>query len=136
MYLVNENQMQESSSMQVEFSDQDDGVLVSRPGSEECDSEDAKVAEDAGKEDMFVDAPDELIAYDGRNTDSGKHMALAAGNQEILEETSNIRESQFHELDYGRQVHHHSIDEVESLRAMLEKTVDEKEVLAQQNKVK
>lgn len=46
--------------------DQDDGVLVMGVDTLQDDQNEGKVVEDGGKDDMFVDCPDELVSYDGR----------------------------------------------------------------------
>ncbi|KAK9276127.1 hypothetical protein L1049_005658 [Liquidambar formosana] len=116
----------ESSSLQVDDARHlDDSV--------QGDPDDVKVAEDAGKEDMFVDASEELSGYDGRNADTGKPQMVSTENIEWSMEQNRMMESRFHELENGAEVNQ-LVDELERLRAMLEKTVGEKEVLAKENK--
>lgn len=74
------------SPVRVDYVDQDDddGVLVKL--------DDVKAADDVGKEDMFVDAPEELAAYDGRNVHSGISV------QEYSDDEHNTQDHQLPEL--------------------------------------
>uniref|UniRef100_A0A7N0UXC5 Uncharacterized protein n=1 Tax=Kalanchoe fedtschenkoi TaxID=63787 RepID=A0A7N0UXC5_KALFE len=78
------------------------------------DSDDMKVADDAGKEDMFVDAPDELGT-----------SAQATDSEETTE--TGIEGTQFYE-EGGMQAYQ-LVDEVEHLRSMLEKVIAENNAL-------
>ncbi|CBI27520.3 unnamed protein product, partial [Vitis vinifera] len=62
------------SPVRVDYVDQDDddGVLVK--------------LDDAGKEDMFVDAPEELTAYDGRNVDGGRSVQEYSDEEHIAQD--------------------------------------------------
>ncbi|EXB82445.1 hypothetical protein L484_027619 [Morus notabilis] len=87
-------------------------------GSSRGDDEDeAKIAEDAGKEDLFVDCPDELVG----NAD-GKEAVVSTEMEENSEEKLSLEET------YGGQDGFAATgDEVERLRAKLDKALREKE---------
>ncbi|XP_061369993.1 trans-Golgi network-localized SYP41-interacting protein 1 isoform X3 [Gastrolobium bilobum] len=105
---------------QVERVDLTDGVLV--------DAEDGKSTEDTARDDMFVDCPDELTTFDGRQKEE---EATVAGNEdEKLEENEVLhqQQSQFVELGNGVGDDYPTGQlEVEQLRHTLEKAVAEKE---------
>lgn len=87
-------------------------------GSSRGDDEDeAKFAEDAGKEDMFVDCPDELVG----NAD-GKEAVVSTEMEENSEEKLSLEEA-----NGGQDGFAAAGDEVERLRAKLEKALREKE---------
>ncbi|XWS34662.1 hypothetical protein CRYUN_Cryun21dG0056900 [Craigia yunnanensis] len=82
------------------------------------------------KEDMFLDASDEL------NNNDNKEAGMATGlqNDVVLEEKPNVVARQFDEMDNGAyndedDDNNHLVKEMERLRALLEQAVDEKEKL-------
>lgn len=84
------------------------------------DLDDVRVGEDAGKDDMFEDAPEEL------NSES-KDLTLGAEGDE-WDGRRNSPEDNFSHLDNG--IHdHYALDEIKHLQALLEKTFKEKEIL-------
>lgn len=87
--------------------------------------DEGKVAEDAGKEDMFVDCPDELLA-----SADGKEAAAAAAAAEMGENSDKL-----HSQDPNESPGAYAADVVERLRAMLDKTVSEKESVAREYQV-
>lgn len=99
---------------QVEHVDLKDEVLG--------EPEDGKSTEDTARDDMFVDCPDELITFDGRQ----KEEAEAMENEDYKEEEENKvlhpKESPFVELENGA-----AAGQLEQLRLTLEKAVAEKE---------
>lgn len=80
---------------------------------------DTVVVEDAGREDMFVDCPDELVS----NADNREAVADGAETQgSLTEETpSDMQELQY-EVEKISLIH-----EVENTRATLNETISEKE---------
>ncbi|KAA8529685.1 hypothetical protein F0562_034215 [Nyssa sinensis] len=113
---------------QVEHVDQDNGVLVTTADSVQVDPDDVKVMDDGGKEDMFVDCPEELVVHDRVNPDNKETMTIPETEQPP-DEKDDVQEIQTYELDNGRQVQD-LMDELNHLQAMLEKTVGEKESFA------
>ncbi|KAF5945217.1 hypothetical protein HYC85_015445 [Camellia sinensis] len=111
---------QEPSSLQVDHVDHSNGVLLTRGDSLENGPSDVKLAEDGGKEEMFVDCPDELIVSDNREA-----MAIPE-TEERSDEKDDLQDTHVHESDNRTQVHDLT-DELVHLRAMLEKTIGEKE---------
>ncbi|KAL7261253.1 hypothetical protein ACSBR1_006819 [Camellia fascicularis] len=111
---------QEPSSLQVDHVDHSNGVLLTRGDSVENGPSDVKLAEDGGKEEMFVDCPDELIVSDNREA-----MAIPE-TEERSDEKDDLQDTHVHESDNRTQVHDLT-DELVHLRAMLEKTIGEKE---------
>lgn len=117
--------------VQVERIDQDDGVLVMGVDTIQDEQNEGKVVEDGGKDDMFVDCPDELVSFDGR-----------IGVVDNIEGTESSESQQgfegysasFDISDKGR-VGDDLTGELEHLRAMLEKTVGEKESFAREYEV-
>lgn len=89
-------------------------------------AEEGKITEDTGKEDMFVDCPDELVA----NADGKEAQAVAAAP-----EMGEISEEKLHSRDQNESPGGYAADEVERLRAMLDKTVAEKESVAREYEV-
>ncbi|KAI3467641.1 hypothetical protein Pfo_024304 [Paulownia fortunei] len=78
---------------------------------------DTRAAEDGGRDDMFVDCPDEI-----ENSES----------QQNSEEKYNLQDNQCNESDSGIKAQQ-LMAEMELLRDMLEKSVSEKERLAREN---
>ncbi|KGN51711.1 myosin-10 isoform X1 [Cucumis sativus] len=77
------------------------------------------VVEDAGKEDMFVDCPDELVG----NVDSREVAAAAEIQGSLMEETpSDMQQELQYEVEKVSPMH-----EVENTRATLNKTIFERE---------
>lgn len=96
---------------------------------------DVKLEEDSGRDDMFVDAPDELSSYDGRKTDNREEMEVTSKAYEGSDEMHNIQETHFQISDNNEHQIHQLKGELSNLRAMLEKTAAEKETMAQGYKV-
>lgn len=104
----------------------DDGVMVSADNNGSGgDSDGVVVSEDAGREDMFLDAPEDLGA-DGRDSS-------AQGSTEWEEERGPELRTRFTGLDNEMQ-NYYMVDEMERLRAMLDKTVNEKESILREHK--
>lgn len=95
--------------VQVERIDQDNRVDTVVDGQNE-----GKVVEDGGKDDMFVDCPDELVSYDGTHG----RVSVADNSEETIGTNLN-------KPDNGK----HG-GELEPLQAMLGKSVAEKESFA------
>ncbi|XVF85128.1 hypothetical protein PTKIN_Ptkin17bG0093400 [Pterospermum kingtungense] len=82
------------------------------------------------KEDMFMDAPDEL-----NNDNKEAETPTARQNDGVLEEKPSAVARQFNEMDNGvynnadNDNNNHFVNELERLRALLEQNVDEKEKL-------
>ncbi|KAF3431131.1 hypothetical protein FNV43_RR25861 [Rhamnella rubrinervis] len=83
-------------------------------------AEEGKVTEDAGK-DEFVDCPDELVA----NADGKEAAAVAT-------EMGENSEDKLHSQGPNESPGAYAADEVERLRAMLDKTVSEKESVSRE----
>ncbi|GAU16676.1 hypothetical protein TSUD_326260 [Trifolium subterraneum] len=86
------------------------------------ETEDGKSVEDTARDDMFVDCPDELITFDGKQKEE---EAVAAENEDEKEGESQIlnqQQSQFVDL-----VDNGVVGEAEQLRLKLENAVAEKE---------
>lgn len=111
--------------VQVERIDQDDGVLVMGVDTLQDDQNEEKVIEDGGKDDMFVDCPDELVSFDGR-------IAVA----DNIEATASSEPQQgFEGYSAGLYISDKGsgddlTGELERLQALLEKAVGEKESFA------
>lgn len=121
--------------MQVDRVDQDDGVLVMGVDTVQDDQNDVKVIEDGGKEDMFVDCPDELISFDGRISAADNSEAIEISEpQQGFKGNDDMGWTHHNESDNGRQVDD-VIGELEHLRSMLGKTVGEKESFAREYEV-
>ncbi|KAJ7957643.1 golgin subfamily B member 1-like isoform X1 [Quillaja saponaria] len=97
-------------------------------GGEQGDPDEERAIEDAGREDMFVDCPDELIAVDGRNVDSKEAVAAEEnwGENHVLQQQSRFNETE-NGIPDG-----YPTNRVEQLQSMLGKTVGEKESIAQE----
>lgn len=93
-------------------------------GVSEGDEDGTEVIEDAGKEDMFVDCPDELVTGG-----DGKEAVAVAELEDSSEEKLHLHEANGREDDYA-------VDELERLRAVLDKTVREKESVSIEYKVR
>ncbi|GFZ00025.1 TGN-related, localized SYP41 interacting protein [Actinidia rufa] len=121
---------QEQGALQAESADhveQSNGVLLTLDDSSGNDPNDVRTTEGGGKEDMFVDCPDELIVSDDRE-------ALPIPEiQQRSEEKDDVQDIRVHELNNGAQ-DHDLTDELVHLRVMLEKTIDEKECSAREYK--
>ncbi|XP_057949438.1 trans-Golgi network-localized SYP41-interacting protein 1 [Malania oleifera] len=116
------NQVPSSLTLKIDHVGHDDGV---------GDSNDAKVTEDAGKEDMFVDAPEELTVYDGKYNDTRKTLVVSESDERLDEKNKFVQETAFRNFDSEMQVRE-LMDEVEHFRVMLEQAVGEKESIAQE----
>ena len=108
--------------------EQNNGVLLTVDDSAENDPNDVRATEDGGKEDMFVDCPDELIVSDNREAMPIPEI------QQRSEENDDVVDTLVHESDNGAQVHDLT-DELVHLLAVLAKTIDEKECSAREYKV-
>ncbi|XP_062110542.1 trans-Golgi network-localized SYP41-interacting protein 1 [Humulus lupulus] len=93
------------------------GILESVEGSMQGE-DDLKVGEDVGKEDMFVDCPDELVT-----SADGKEAAVAVQSVDKLEEKPHLHEANGVQDDYV-------MDELERLKVVLDQTVREKESIS------
>lgn len=85
-------------------------------GAENSGQDDTVVVEDAGKEDMFVDCPDELVG----NADSREAAAETQGSF-TEEKPSDMQELQYEEENVSL------MHEVENTRNTLNKSIFEKE---------
>ncbi|KAL9246551.1 hypothetical protein vseg_020069 [Gypsophila vaccaria] len=121
---------QESSSRDSNNSNED-GVMVNTDNNGSGgDSDGVVVSEDAGREDMFMDAPEDL-GPEGR--DSSATFTEAQGSTDGEEDSSRVQHSRFHGLDNDMQ-NDYMVDEMERLRAMLDKTLNEKESIVKEHK--
>lgn len=85
---------------------------------------------------MFVDAPDELT-YEARNADNRESVASNETETSVSEEKRDImRENHFVENDNGGRDNHILVDELERLRNLLDKTVNEKDSIEKEYKVR
>lgn len=127
--------MQEMSSKEANYdsnNSNDDGVIVNADNNGSGgDSDGVVVSEDAGREDMFLDAPEDL-GVDGR--DSSATFTEAHGSTEWDDDRSHELRTRFSGLDNEMQ-NDYMVDEMERLRAMLDKTVNEKESIVREHKV-
>lgn len=117
------------SPNQVERIDQDDGVLVMGVDTIQDEQNEGKVVEDGGKDDMFVDCPDELVSFDGR---IGVVDNIEATESSESQQGFEGYSASFDISDKGR-AGDDLTGELEHLRAMLEKTVGEKESFARES---
>ncbi|KAH9625124.1 hypothetical protein KSS87_005829 [Heliosperma pusillum] len=121
---------QESSSRDSNNSNED-GVMVNTDNNGSGgDSDGVVVSEDAGREDMFMDAPEDL-GPDGR--DSSATFTEAQGSTDGEEDSGHVQHARFHGLDNEMQ-NDYMVDEMERLRAMLDKTLNEKESILKEHK--
>ncbi|XP_010682382.2 trans-Golgi network-localized SYP41-interacting protein 1 [Beta vulgaris subsp. vulgaris] len=125
---------QEMSSKEANYdsnNSNDDGVIVNADNNGSGgDSDGVVVSEDAGREDMFLDAPEDL-GVDGR--DSSATFTEAHGSTEWDDDRSHELRTRFSGLDNEMQ-NDYMVDEMERLRAMLDKTVNEKESIVREHK--
>ncbi|KAL9252370.1 Trans-Golgi network-localized SYP41-interacting protein 1-like protein [Drosera capensis] len=113
-----------SSDNHPESSSNSDGVIVSRENIGGGDSDEVVVSEDAGREDMFMDAPEDLGADGRESVGFGEGRGSSDGEQH-------------QERRFGHEMHNdYMVDEMERLRFMLDKAVNEKESSAQEFKDK
>ncbi|GAB2234286.1 hypothetical protein Drorol1_Dr00003533 [Drosera rotundifolia] len=111
-----------SSDNHPESSSNSDGVIVSRENIGGGDSDEVVVSEDAGREDMFMDAPEDLGADGRESVGFGEGRGSSDGEQH-------------QERRFGHEMHNdYMVDEMERLRFMLDKAVNEKESSAQEFK--
>lgn len=101
------------------------GVLEGIEGGLQGEEDDTKVMEDAGKEDMFVDCPDEL----GTTGDGKEAVAVAEVKDNLEEQDFHLREANGAQEDFA-------LDELERFRAVLDRTVCEKESVSREYKVR
>lgn len=90
-----QKQLQEPSSLQLDHLHISNGVLLTGDDSAENVPGDVRAAEDGGKEEMFVDCPDELILSDNREA-----MAIPE-TQESLEEKDDMQNTRVLESANG-----------------------------------
>ncbi|GMH31093.1 hypothetical protein Nepgr_032936 [Nepenthes gracilis] len=102
----------------------EDGVIVNRDNMGGGESDEVVVSEDARREDMFLDASEDL------GTDGGESTGFNEGRGSS---DNDEQQSRFRGLDNEMQ-NDYMVDEVERLRFMLDKTVNEKESMAQKYK--
>ncbi|KAG5520725.1 hypothetical protein RHGRI_033338 [Rhododendron griersonianum] len=95
--MVNGTVDQEPSSLQVDHVYLSNGVFLTGDDSAENVPSDVGVIEDGGKEEMFVDCPDELILSDNREAMAIPEM------QESSEEKDDMQDFGVHESANGRQ---------------------------------
>ncbi|XP_074274347.1 trans-Golgi network-localized SYP41-interacting protein 1 [Silene latifolia] len=120
---------QESSSRDSNNSNED-GVMVNTDNNGSGgDSDGVVVSEDAGREDMFMDAPEDL-GPDGRDSSA---FTEAQGSTDGEEDSGHVQQARFHGLDNEMQ-NDYMVDEMERLRAMLDKTLNEKESILKEHK--
>lgn len=126
---------QELSSREANYdsnNSNEDGVMVNTDNNGSSgDSDGVVVSEDAGPDDMFLDAPEDLGA-DGR--DSSATFTEAQGSTDG-EDDGNRHQTRFGGLDNEMQ-NDYMVDEMERLRSMLDKTTTEKESIAREYKDK
>ena len=124
--------IQEVSSREANYdsnNSNDDGVIVNADhNGSGGDSDGVVVSDDAGREDMFLDAPEDLGA-DGRDS-TGEPQESTDWDEDRVHES----QTRFSRLDNEMQ-NDYMVDEMERLRAMLDKTVNEKESIAREHKV-
>ncbi|KAJ1422658.1 hypothetical protein SESBI_12848 [Sesbania bispinosa] len=110
---------------QVEHVDLKDGVLG--------EAADGKSAEDTAKDDMFVDCPDELTTFDGRQKEEEGAATENEGDIDKSEENQVMHQQQSHfvELSNG-EGDGYPTGELEQLRLSLEKAVAEKESIVKE----
>lgn len=113
--------------MHGDFIEQDENFFSKQADDVRHHPNDAKVMEDGGKEDMFVDCPEDWISNDGRNNvPDNKEAKEIPETPKSLEEKDEIPETQVNES--GNETHNNDmIGELEHLRALLARRVDEKE---------
>ncbi|KAK1315483.1 hypothetical protein QJS10_CPA06g01308 [Acorus calamus] len=103
---------------QVEGADQDGGILVNFDGSMQDQLGEEGQIEDSGRDDMFVDAPEQLTFVDARSVDLGESVALVDAQESAPEFN----------------IHARLTGEIEQLRAQLNEAVAEKELAARECK--
>ncbi|KAJ1392882.1 hypothetical protein SESBI_35467 [Sesbania bispinosa] len=110
---------------QVEHVDLKGGVLG--------EAADGKSAEDTAKDDMFVDCPDELTTFDGRQKEEEGAAIENEGDIDKSEENQVMHQQQSHfvELSNG-EGDGYPTGELEQLRLSLEKAVAEKESIVKE----
>ncbi|KAL2903494.1 hypothetical protein RDABS01_002204 [Bienertia sinuspersici] len=124
---------QEVSSREANYdsnNSNDDGVIVNADNNGSGgDSDGVVVSDDAGREDMFLDAPEDL-GVDGR--DSPATFTETQENTEWEEDRGNEPHTRYGGLD-NKMRNDYMVDEMERLRAMLDKTVNEKESIVKEH---
>ncbi|XP_077226817.1 TGN-related, localized SYP41 interacting protein isoform X3 [Tasmannia lanceolata] len=121
----------------IEKAGHDNGISVNMDGSIQGDLDDGNLSDDAGKEDMFVDAPDQLAVVGGRNVDLRESLGMIE-SQESLEKELNSQDIhgfgvQTEVMEDGGQIRQ-LMDELAVVHVQLEKAVAEKEHMARQCK--
>lgn len=87
---------------------------------------------EAGKEDMFVDCPDELSTTNADN----REALVAIGAEESSEDVNGVHERGVQEMENGTQDGYVVDGELEHLRETLDKMLHEKERIAWEYEVK
>lgn len=104
----------------------ENGVFLEQDSSVPDDDNpvDGNLYEDANKEETFEDAPDQLITFDGRGPTVGDSM--------VVDETWKVLEKNIHieEVEDGEQLVHQLKDELAMVQAELDRTIAEKEIMA------
>ncbi|GAB4840526.1 hypothetical protein Ancab_021295 [Ancistrocladus abbreviatus] len=118
---------QETSSSSSNNDNNEDGVMVNRENMG-GGSSDEVVVEDAGREDMFLDASEDLGA-DGRESNV---TVFTEGHDSGS--SDNEQQKQFRGLDHNSMQNDYMVDEMERLRSVLDKTMNEKESMAREYK--
>ncbi|KAF7124218.1 hypothetical protein RHSIM_Rhsim12G0037200 [Rhododendron simsii] len=129
--MVNGTVDQEPSSLQVDHVYLSNGVLLTGDDSAENVPSDVGVIEDGGKEEMFVDCPDELILSDNREAMAIPEM------QESSEEKDDMQDTGVHESANGRQEYKEDRDallkELANLQHQLKALTVEKKISLSDN---
>ncbi|KAL8150102.1 LOW QUALITY PROTEIN: hypothetical protein V2J09_019910 [Rumex salicifolius] len=120
----NNNNNNNQGSVRANDDNGDDGVMVSKDSVGGGSSDEVVVSEDAGREDMFLDASEDLGA-DGRES--------STAYTEPRDNSDNEQQIQFRGFDSGMQ-NDYMVDEMERLRAVLDKTINEKDSIARECK--
>ncbi|KAL2547157.1 hypothetical protein Fot_16390 [Forsythia ovata] len=102
----------DNSVNQVDHADRTNGITLD---SVQQDPNDTRVAEDGGREDMFVDCPDDIETSE---------------TQQTSDEKDDTQDTQFKESDNGIKIQN-LMTEMEQLRDMHEKSVTEKDRIVQ-----
>nr|KYP75725.1 hypothetical protein KK1_019925 [Cajanus cajan] len=78
---------------------QDQGERVDPRDGVEGDHEDGKSAEDTARDDMFVDCPDELTTFDGRQKEEEAEAAAAKNEDDVSDENQVMHQQQRHSVE-------------------------------------
>ncbi|XP_042504098.1 putative leucine-rich repeat-containing protein DDB_G0290503 isoform X2 [Macadamia integrifolia] len=121
---------QESRHLEVDDVDDNNRILVNPEDIMQDTQDEGNLNEDAGKEDMFVDASDELTVSSARSMDE---PVTAVETQGSPLKKLDIHESPFQVVEDLGEVNP-LMDELARLQALLDKVAGEKEVMEQQYK--